>query len=320
MEFNYQEMIAEIFSDSGYFQLNKNLLRCFGPEKAVFITNLVDKYKHFKEKEKIQDDWFFQTHEVQMEETGLSEYAIKKHKKACINDGLLETKMFGMPRKEWYKLNLIAIYETVQEYKEKKKSESFAGLVPSNSGGQEGINSGGQDPPSSRGHNKNISNKNKIKKTKKYSSGNSVLYPVPDTDTFTEKNTTDIKNFVGDIYKFTDYRARSGIKISKEDRERAWKTFESLPDNDSNKILLSEYIEHESQKWDFSKTKHKKSVLQGFCVEYFEKSPNAKHFLYCYRNGLLDEDLKHYPKRNKVRQKEEAVEDGNLFEMWEAEG
>jgi len=57
--------LLQLFSSEGSFLIvNKLLLQKLGPEKALFISNLIDKYRYFLQQDKIKDDWFFQSHIV----------------------------------------------------------------------------------------------------------------------------------------------------------------------------------------------------------------------------------------------------------------
>jgi hypothetical protein len=92
----------ELFSSDAYLTINKKLLQHYGPNIAVFLSNLVDKYKYFKEKGLLEDDRFFQTHKQQMEWTGLTIEKLRSCKVLLIKDGVLDSLMKGLPPKEWF--------------------------------------------------------------------------------------------------------------------------------------------------------------------------------------------------------------------------
>ena len=89
----------QLFSSDSYLTVNKSLLRAYGPEPAIFISNLIDKYILFY-------DWFPQSHEELINETGINEKSIRKCKAKFKRLGILETKTIGTPAQEWYKINL----------------------------------------------------------------------------------------------------------------------------------------------------------------------------------------------------------------------
>jgi len=129
----------------------------------------------------------------------------------------------------------------------------------------------------------------------------------------------------GDVDNFKDKACRFGYKKLKAgEYPGAWEAIHSLPDSDEHKQLCLAYVEHESAKWDFSATKNKDVVPKIFCLEYILDAPNAKHFLACYFDGTLQEDLDKYYKRNNIKRKQEYPElkdddDGaGLLDAWDA--
>lgn len=114
-----QDHALDLFSSDAFLSINKRLLKFAGPATAIFLSNLIDKYKYFKYHRKDEAGWFFQTHEWQMEATGLTERSIRKCKKQLIAAKVLTTKWKGVPAKEWYKINvaqLIACVEKLEVY------------------------------------------------------------------------------------------------------------------------------------------------------------------------------------------------------------
>jgi hypothetical protein len=103
---NLEKYALEIFSSDAYLVVNKKLLQHYGPDTAIFLSNLIDKYKYFLDHEKIKDGWFFLLHDQQILDTGLNIGRIRNCKKQLKEDHILETKMKGQPAKEWYLLNL----------------------------------------------------------------------------------------------------------------------------------------------------------------------------------------------------------------------
>ena len=100
-----QKIALELFRSDAFLVINKKLLKKLGPIKAIFLENLVDKYKYWKDKDMLNDDSFFLTHEKQIEQTGMNEYQIRECKKYMIELGLLKTSMKGIPAKEHYTLD-----------------------------------------------------------------------------------------------------------------------------------------------------------------------------------------------------------------------
>lgn len=107
-------LAEETFSGDAYLSVNKTILKKFGPEKAIFLGNLIDKRRYFRSKKMLKDGlWFFLTHESQMEQTGMSEKAIRRCKRAFIDTGIISVQKFGIPAKEFYKVDMFRLINQV---------------------------------------------------------------------------------------------------------------------------------------------------------------------------------------------------------------
>lgn len=95
----------EMLSSGAYLVINKNLLLKYGPNTAIFLSNLIDKYKFFREKDELQDDCFYLKHEDQINEIGLNERKIRKCKTLLKENNIISTKLIGIPPKEYYKIH-----------------------------------------------------------------------------------------------------------------------------------------------------------------------------------------------------------------------
>lgn len=126
-------LALEIFSSESYLVVNKRLLKKYGPNVSIFISNLIDKYTYFREKDKLKDgDWFFQTHEQIMEQTGLSLHEIRACKTLLKRKEVIETKLKGVPPKEWYRIDLQELINTIQEDIKPPKDAETASLTIEN--------------------------------------------------------------------------------------------------------------------------------------------------------------------------------------------
>ena len=99
-------MIKELLMSSGYWVLNKSIVKEFGIETAFLLSNLSEAESMMAD----QEGWFYQTSETLEELTGLS-----NHKQTlCINQlievGALYQQNKGMPRRRYFKID----YETIQ--------------------------------------------------------------------------------------------------------------------------------------------------------------------------------------------------------------
>lgn len=101
-----KNLALELFSSDAFLVINKKLLIHYGPDTAVFLSNLVDKYRYFEYKKMLKDEeWFYLTHEQVMAQTGLTETKIRTCKAKLRNDNIISTKMMELPIKEFYHFN-----------------------------------------------------------------------------------------------------------------------------------------------------------------------------------------------------------------------
>jgi len=152
------KIALEIFRTDAFLAINKKLIKVLGLEKALFISNLIDKYKYFQKREMLTEDGaFYNTHGDQIYEIGLTEYQIRKCKKELIEMGILKTEKRGVPAKEFYFINFQLLIAMV--FGEELNIE---GLDLTKTGGLDLTKTGGLDLTKTGG----LYNKTKDNKTK----------------------------------------------------------------------------------------------------------------------------------------------------------
>jgi len=111
----YKEDYAlEIFSSQSFLTINKSLLKHYGPDISIFLSSLIDKYKFFLNRDDLKDgEWFYLIHKIQIEQTGLTLKKIRTCKNILVEDNILKISRFGIPSKEWYKLDLVKLLSIV---------------------------------------------------------------------------------------------------------------------------------------------------------------------------------------------------------------
>ena len=120
-----EDALLSVLSSEPHLRLYKPLLKLYGPEAAVFLSNLIDKYCYFKSKELLEeDDWFFLTYEQQTEQTGMSSYVLRRCKSTLQEAGILKSRKQGMPRKEWYYIDASRIAEILDDHSLKNTTPS----------------------------------------------------------------------------------------------------------------------------------------------------------------------------------------------------
>jgi hypothetical protein len=110
----FENYILNTLAQSAHFLINKALIKQFGIDTALFLTNLIDKYKYFKIREMLHENkWFFLIHAQQMDELLITERALRKSKTKLKKCGILITKMIGIPAKEYYCLQWFQIHKAL---------------------------------------------------------------------------------------------------------------------------------------------------------------------------------------------------------------
>lgn len=108
-------LILEAFKSKGYLVINKTLIKILGLFPAILLSNYIDKYLYFLERFPDNDGWFYLTHEQQIEQLNVGESTIRKYKQLLIKSGILETKMAGVPAKEWLKVNSDTLWSALRK-------------------------------------------------------------------------------------------------------------------------------------------------------------------------------------------------------------
>ncbi len=101
-----EDQALELYSSDAYLTINKSLLRAYGPDAAIYLSNLVDKYRYFKQRGEAKDGWFFLIQTDQAEETGMTLRRIRSCKKFFMDKGVIEIQRKGIPSKEWYRIQI----------------------------------------------------------------------------------------------------------------------------------------------------------------------------------------------------------------------
>lgn len=129
---NREQLLAlEAFSSGSYLVVNKTLITIFGLQEAVFLSNLIDKFRYFSEKNMLQkDNGFFLTHEEQEKQTSLSLYQLRKCKKNIIKQKILKTYVKGVPSKEFYILDFDQLINIIEKSNLRPRSLKTKDLGP----------------------------------------------------------------------------------------------------------------------------------------------------------------------------------------------
>lgn len=109
------DLFLDHLSSNAYLVVNKSLLSMLGPNQAILLSNLVDKYKYFRDRGMLIDGhWFYLTKSKQMEQTGLSDHFWEKSREQLEELGVIRTKRKGMPAKLHFKIDTNKFMEVLQ--------------------------------------------------------------------------------------------------------------------------------------------------------------------------------------------------------------
>lgn len=115
---NYETFCLNLLSQDSFLQVNKKLLATLGLEKAVYISLLIDKYKQYKEENKLKDGYFFLTDNKICLYSGLKTKTIQNLKSKCEKEGFIFIKKEGIPLRTYYNINFYKVFEVFNLEKE----------------------------------------------------------------------------------------------------------------------------------------------------------------------------------------------------------
>lgn len=109
-----ENLAIEAFSSDGFLVLNKKLVESIGIIPTALISLYIDKFKYFKTKNPENNGWFYLTHHSIMKQLKLAEFTVRKNKAILQNElGIIQTKMIGVPAKEYIKINFSTLIQCI---------------------------------------------------------------------------------------------------------------------------------------------------------------------------------------------------------------
>lgn len=97
--------ILELLRSDGSIVINKSLAHAIGLHEAILFSDLISKMFYFKERDQLQNGFFFNTAENIEKDTTLS----AKQQRLAISNleriGLITTTIKGVPAKKYFKIN-----------------------------------------------------------------------------------------------------------------------------------------------------------------------------------------------------------------------
>lgn len=193
-------LMKRLLTSDEFLTVSKSMIRVFGLNSAVFLSDLISKNIYFENRQMDKDGWFFNTEANRQEDTGLSHNQQRTCIKELVELEVLEVKRMGIPAKQHFKIDYDKLEELLEE-KTKNKSSKNQELVIEK---VEDLTSKNQELYNK---NKEIRIRNKNKKEKKSSSSwNESL-----SESF-PKSTTLPKRFE----EFLQYRSQQGSPLKSQ--------------------------------------------------------------------------------------------------------
>ena len=109
----YHLQMAQMYSNEAYLVVNKELLQRYGPARAIFLSNLIDKMLYFQKKQLTADGSFFLLLSTQRQQTGMGTSAIRQCTEFFREAGILTITRRGVPPRNWYTLDLQPLFYNI---------------------------------------------------------------------------------------------------------------------------------------------------------------------------------------------------------------
>ena len=96
----------------------------FGMLTALFLSEMIEKYESISWNDKVEDGWFFYRQDDVKKDCGISFDDQTNFAKILVKKGLLEQKKMGLPCKNYWRINYLAIQEILMKSSARDTSEN----------------------------------------------------------------------------------------------------------------------------------------------------------------------------------------------------
>lgn len=219
--------LVNILSSNAYLIVNKTLCKKLGLTCAVIIGELYAQYSYWEKQDKLTDDgYFYCTRDNLQENTSLSPYEQRKAINKLIEEGILNTKLMGIPAITYYKINeekLLEILEIKVSKNLTPRCEKTSQLDVKKLDINNNINNNNNNNSNTIINNsithtrkacegsKKLINKSKTKKSKKETFINKFLDICSDYE-FSENVLTELQKFANMLAEMNTYSAEETIR------------------------------------------------------------------------------------------------------------
>ena len=119
----------EMFQND-YLRLPRVLIRKFNLNTAVMLSEIYSEYKYWEEHHGLQaGGWFFSTVENMAYNTGLSKHQQLVACKELEEYGIIKVKYHGMPKKRYFKFDMVAAKKLYTDLKLEENTAKIEGTM-----------------------------------------------------------------------------------------------------------------------------------------------------------------------------------------------
>lgn len=108
-----KHLVKEILISNSFFVMNKKIVKKFDADTALLLSSFAEAEIAFSD----DNGWFFQTIETVEEMTGLQRKKQERCIKKLIENGILEQKNMGIPRRRYFRIK----HENLKKFLEEMK-------------------------------------------------------------------------------------------------------------------------------------------------------------------------------------------------------
>ena len=107
---------------SDYIALNRKLIRVLGLCNAVLLCELISEARYWLDRGMLDEGWFFSTVDNLHERCGLSKHQQSNALSFLADNGFVEYKAKGMPRKRYVRVNVVKVFEVLNQPNDQSSS------------------------------------------------------------------------------------------------------------------------------------------------------------------------------------------------------
>lgn len=111
--------ILSLISNNGFIVLNKGLIKILGINATIMLGELASEYEYWKEREELENDYFYSTIENVENNTSLTKYQQSQAINKLLELDLIDVKIKGIPAKRYIKINEQQVVKILDNKKSK---------------------------------------------------------------------------------------------------------------------------------------------------------------------------------------------------------